>query len=160
MFTRLSSLIVPFLLLSSQVLAESAQSPWGQAKARDIDYEPNKVVYDIAVKSTGALESALDRASYLSQLYHANPFDASIVLVLHGNEIDFFAIKNYETYRELMRRAQSLSVGGVIKFRMCKIAAKSHGYDPEDIHGFVDMVPMADAEIIRLQREEGYAYMR
>ena len=32
--------------------------------------------------------------------------------------------------------------------------------EPEDIHGFVKLVPMADAEIVRLQREDGYAYMR
>jgi len=31
---------------------------------------------------------------------------------------------------------------------------------PEDIHGFVKMVPMADAERISLQQENGYAYMR
>jgi hypothetical protein len=43
---------------------------------------------------------------------------------------------------------------------MCKVAAKGHGFVPEDINGFVKMVPMADAEIVRLQQEEGYAYMR
>jgi len=43
---------------------------------------------------------------------------------------------------------------------MCKAAAKMLGYEAKDIHGFVKMVPMADAEIIRLQTEEGYAYMR
>lgn len=37
--------------------------------------------------------------------------------------------------------------------------AKGHGFEPADIHGFVTMVPMADAEIIRLQ-QAGYAYMR
>lgn len=39
-------------------------------------------------------------------------------------------------------------------------AAQGHGYEPEDIHGFVKMVPMGDAEIIRLQNEENHAYMR
>jgi hypothetical protein len=43
---------------------------------------------------------------------------------------------------------------------MCILAARAHGYAPEDIHGFVRMVPMADAEIVQLQREQGYAYMR
>jgi intracellular sulfur oxidation DsrE/DsrF family protein len=43
---------------------------------------------------------------------------------------------------------------------MCKVAAQGHGFKPEDIHGFVTMVPMADAELVRLQQEEGYAYMR
>jgi hypothetical protein len=42
---------------------------------------------------------------------------------------------------------------------MCQIAAKGHGFEPKDIHGFVSMVPMGDAEIVRLQ-QEGYGYMR
>jgi len=50
-------------------------------------------------------------------------------------------------------------VGGIIEFRMCRIAAQGHGYAPRDIHGFVSMVPMGDAEIVRLQ-QEGYGYMR
>ena len=51
-------------------------------------------------------------------------------------------------------------MGGTIEIRMCEIAARGHGFDPEDIHGFVQIIPMADAEIVRLQQEEGYAYMQ
>ena len=51
-------------------------------------------------------------------------------------------------------------VGGAIEIRMCRIAARGHGFDPEDIHGFVQIIPMADAEIVRLQQEDGYAYMQ
>jgi len=39
-------------------------------------------------------------------------------------------------------------------------AAKMRGFAPEDFHDFAEVVPMADAEIVRLQQEEGYAYMR
>lgn len=81
------------------------------------------------------------------------------MIVLHGAEIPFFARKNIDKYKDLMTRAQSLTVGGIIEFRMCKIAAKGRGLDPKDIHGFVSMVPMGDAEIVRLQHE-GYSYMR
>ena len=106
------------------------------------------------------MTNVLDRVSYLNKLYQANPFDSSIVLVLHGDEIPFFAIKNYGKYKALMARAQSLVDSGNIRFRMCKLAAQGHGFEPADIHGFVEMVPMADAEIIRLQQEEGHVYMR
>jgi intracellular sulfur oxidation DsrE/DsrF family protein len=50
-------------------------------------------------------------------------------------------------------------VGDVIQIRLCQMAARGQGFEPEDIHGFVDMVPMGDAEIVRLQVEEGHAYM-
>ncbi|MDZ7662659.1 hypothetical protein [Thiohalophilus sp.] len=155
---RMLPLIV--LLLTSWHVVAAEQAPWGRAEAQQYDYQPQKVVYDVSVSSRKQFEQVLDRASYLSQVYHADPFAASIVLVLHGDEISFFAIKNYLKNKELVTRTQSLTVGDVIEIRMCRIAARGHGYDPEDIHGFVQMVPMADAEIIRLQREENYAYMQ
>lgn len=134
-------------------------APWGQAKALDKEYRKQKVVYDVAVDSVPALNRVLDRVSYLSLINGADPFDNKIVVVLHGNEIPFFAIKNHAKYKALMQRAQSLSLDGIIEFRMCRVAARGHGLQPEDIHGFVTVVPMADAEIIELQRQ-GFAYMR
>lgn len=149
-------LVMPTLASSVQ----AAEPPWGRAASTERDYAPQKVVYDVATSSMSAFENVLDRASYLSQLYNANPFEASIVLVLHGNEIDYFAVENFDKHKELMRRAQSLTVGGVIEIRMCELAAQGRGYESKDIHGFVNMVPMADAEIIRLQQVKGHVYMR
>lgn len=146
-----------FIPLSGQT-ADAA--PWGKAKAQTIRYAPQKVVYDVAAGNIETFTRVLDRVSYLNNIYQANPFDASIVLVLHGDEIPFFAIKNQGRYHELMQRAQSLTLAGPIEFRMCQVAAKGHGLEPEDIQGFVQVVPMADAEIVRLQQEGGYAYMR
>ena len=138
----------------------SAEAPWGGASITETQYKPQKVVYDVHVKTAEAIESVLDRASHLSTITGADPFEQSIVLVLHGAELNFFAIKNYPKYKELMHRAQSLVVSEAIKIKMCKIAAQSQGYAPKDIHGFVEMVPMGDAEIVRLQYEEGHAYMQ
>ena len=138
----------------------SANSPWGGTKVTATEYKPQKVVYDVHVRTVEAVESVLDRASYLSTITGADPFDQSIVLVLHGKELSFFAIKNYAKYTELMKRAQSLVESEALTIRMCKIAAQSQGFSPDDIHGFIEMVPMGDAEIIRLQYEEGHAYMQ
>lgn len=135
------------------------KAPWGQAPSVEKEYRKQKVVYDVAVNNVAALTSVLDRASHVSLLNGADPFDNKIVIVLHGGEIPFFAIKNFAKYKDLMIRAQSLSVGGIIEFRMCRLAAQGQGFKAEDIHGFVTMVPMADAEIIDLQ-SKGFAYMR
>ena len=156
MLTRL--LFIAALAISPPLLADSA-APWGSAKVLDIQYSKQKVVYDAAVGSVAAMTSVIDRVSYLSEINGADPFDNKFVIVLHGKEIPFFAIRNYAKYKELMDRAQSLTVGGIIEFRMCRIAARSHGLEPGDVHGFVSMVPMGDAEIVRLQHE-GYSYMR
>ncbi len=148
------------LLLSMQSIAFAAEPAWGRAKLTETEYKPQKVVYDVSVDTVKKVESVLDRASYLSTITGADPFDSSIVLVLHGNEIPFFAIKNSEKYHAIMQRAASLVTSEVLKIKMCKIAAEGKGLQPKDIHGFVEMVPMGDAEIIRLQNEENHAYMR
>lgn len=59
-----------------------------------------------------------------------------------------------------MVRAQSLSAGDVMEFRICKASAQLQGFKPGDIHDFIKMVSMADAEIVHLQQEAGFAYMR
>ena len=152
-----------FILLALSLFALNAQAapnaPWDTAPVITKEYSKQKVVYDVAVSNVAALTSVLDRASHVSLLNGADPFDNKIVIVLHGNEIPFFAIKNFAKYKDLMTRAQSLSVGGIIEFRMCRLAAQGQGFKATDIHGFVTMVPMADAEIIDLQ-SKGYAYMR
>ncbi len=156
---RILAIVLGLTLLPVAQAAPAGPPQWGAAKTMEIEYKGQKVVYDTAVSSVSALASVLDRASYLSTLNGADPFDTRIVIVLHGNEIPFFAIKNYARHKDLMIRAQSLTVGGIIEFRMCQIAAKGHGFEPKDIHGFVSMVPMGDAEIVRLQ-QAGHAYMR
>jgi intracellular sulfur oxidation DsrE/DsrF family protein len=153
------SVIVAALLWIGVAQAEEG-APWGRASLQAIDYAPQKVVYDVSAKDVAGFSRVLDRVSYLNNIYNANPFEASIVLVLHGDEIPFFAVDNYDKYRELMHRAQSLTVAGTVQFRMCRVAAAGHGLEPDEIHGFVKVVPMADAEIVRLQQEEGYVYMQ
>src|SRR5690625_6645696 len=97
--------------------------------------------------------------SGLSYEYNAGPFDASIVAVLHGPEMHFFTTDNFKQYEELVRRAQSLTVGDVIEFRMCERAAANRGIEPQDVQGFIQMVPMGEAESIHLQTEEGHALL-
>jgi len=152
-------LLFALLIISTSNWA-TEKSPWGGATNQSLQYKPQKVVYDVHVKSVRAVTSVLDRASYLSKITGADPFESSIVLVLHGAEIPFFAIKNYPKNKELMHRVQSLVDSEVLKIKMCKLAAEGHGLKPEQIHEFVEMVPMGDAEIIRLQNEENHAYMQ
>lgn len=134
-------------------------APWGSAEVMEIDYQPQKVLYDLDKGSPEELANILDRVGYLYEITGSDPFEASIIVIIHGDMIPLFAIENGSRYRELMARAQSLTVGNPIEFRMCRAAAQMMDLAPADIHGFVKMVPMADAEIVRLQKQ-GYAYMR
>ena len=121
-------------------------------------YPPGRVVYDVSVSDPSALEHLLDRASLLQNLYDSNPLDASIVIVLHEAAIPLFAIANKEKHGGLMRRASSLAMGDVIQFRLCLASARMQGYGEGDFPAFVALVPMADAEMVRLQ-QDGYAYL-
>ncbi|MDH5517876.1 MAG: DsrE family protein [Gammaproteobacteria bacterium] len=161
---KLSDFTVIFLFILSALLTTSAfaadKAPWGVATNGHYDYKPQKVVYDVNLRTEKAVSGVLDRASFLSKITGADPFESSIVLVLHGAEIPFFAIKNYDKYKDLMHRVQSLVESDVLKIKMCQLAAQGQGFSPAQIHGFVQMVPMGDAEIIRLQNEEQHAYMQ
>ena len=133
--------------------------PWGAAELTEKEYEPTKVVYDVGAADAEELNGIIGRVSHLNNEYAGDVFDAHIVVVLHGDEIPLFTAEKYSENKDLMERAQSLTVAGNIEYRMCAAAAALHDVEPEDVHGFVNVVPMADAEIIELQHE-GYAYMR
>ncbi|HDP88584.1 MAG TPA: hypothetical protein ENN42_01290 [Thioalkalivibrio sp.] len=147
-------------LLALSARAEPV-APWGVSKSVDYPYAAQRVVFDVTTASAEEFNDVLGRVSELNRLYGANPFEMSIVVLIHGNAIPFFTLGKLDGYGPLMARAESLAAAGPIEFRMCQLAARVR-YDllPRDIHGFVTMVPNGDAELIRLQREEGYAYMR
>lgn len=156
----LSALLAGALLLGAPLVAAADdQMPWGSAEVNEKQYEPTRVVYDVAVDTEEEMNLVLDRVSMLNNVYEADPFESHIVLVLHGREVPFFTREEYEDRRDLMRRAESLTRGGNIEIRMCEASAALRGIDPEDVHGFVEIVPMADAEIIKLQ-QDGYSYMQ
>ena len=139
---------------------EEVVSPWGGASEINQVYSKQKAVFDTAAGTLKELTSVLDRASYMSNLNGGDSFYTKIVIVLHGDAIPFFASKNFAKYKDLMVRAQSLSTGDVIEFRMCRASAMLKGLKAKEIHGFIKMVPMADAEIVRLQQEENFGYIQ
>jgi len=154
-------LIILSLVFSGAVFAQAdLNALWGSAKTLQIDYSPHKVIYDLTSGDAEEINFSLSRISYLNKLYASDPFESSIIVVVHENALPYFAIEKYNDNKALMNRARNLTVGTSIEFRMCTVSAAFKGYAPKDIHGFVQMVPMADAEIIRLQLEEGYAYIK
>jgi intracellular sulfur oxidation DsrE/DsrF family protein len=124
------------------------------------DILPLRVVYDVAVDTPEAVDNVLARASHLSNMTGADPLEGSIVLVLRGNEVAFFAKDEYTRHKQLVERARSLSVGGIIKIRMSELALKVRGMSSGDVHDFIEIVPFGDAEIARLQIKESHAYLQ
>ncbi|WP_018871900.1 DsrE family protein [Thioalkalivibrio sp. ALJ16] len=159
--TRILLILLASVALLGAPVVSSADDhmPWGSAEKMDRQYEPRKVVYDVYTSNARELEMVLDRVSMLNNVYDADPFESHIVMVLHGAEVPLFTREKFEEHEELMRRARSLTQAGNIEFRMCEASARLRGIELADIHGFVNVVPMADAEIIELQHE-GYLLMQ
>ena len=157
-----TKLILTIYIVLHIIFAVSVQAseaiPWGVAEKSEAKYEPQKLLYDVTTGDEKDLQNILNRVGLLYKLYDSDLLDSSIVVIIHGDAIPFFSTANSANL-ELMKRAHSITVGAPIEFRMCQAAAKVMGYKPKDIHGFVKMVPMADAEIVKLQKE-GYAYMK
>jgi len=148
MILRFRTIMILFIAFSAIANAEEQQR-----------YSPAKVIYDLTSPDPKRLASILDRASMLQNLYQNDSFESSIVLVIHGDTIPLFGSKGKAVQPELMQRARSLSMGDIIEFRVCRASAALQGFKKDDLQDFVAMVPMADAEIIKLQ-QEGYAYLR
>jgi uncharacterized protein len=156
----MAAAVLALISFSFSCAANEREMPWGSATAATQSYQGAKAVFDVTAGTPAELNRILDRASFLSQMNGDDPFDVRIVIVIHGNAIPFFATKHYAQYQALMRRAYNTTLGRTIEFRMCQAAARLQGFAPKDIHGFVTMVPMAEAEITRLQQAEGFAYLR
>ena len=119
----------------------------------------HKVVYDVKTASMADFINVLDRISYLNTQLGDDPLSTSIIVVLHGDEINYFGKDNELEYQDLVTRVKSLGVGDTIEFRVCNVAARRRGFAADDLQSFIKVVPMADAEIVQLQFN-GYAYMR
>jgi len=126
------------------------------ATAEPAAYIPTRVVYDVSSSDSRELNHVLDRISMLQNLYGSGPFEASIVVMLHEGAIPRFTKSGDAKLRD---RARSLALGDIIRFRVCEASAKMQGYAAQDFDEFIAVVPMADAEIVKLQ-QAGYAYLR
>lgn len=119
---------------------------------------PERAVLDISVHTLDELHVLLDRAERLSsRLLDSSAGGASVVLVLHGPEVEFFARKNYERYKDIVDQAARLDAFGIVDVKICQTMMSIRGVAREDIPVFIDQVPDGRAEVERL-RKDGYVY--
>lgn len=122
-------------------------------------YQPAKVAYDLSASSAQEVNHLFDRIGLLQNFYDNNSFEASIVVVVHEGAIPLLAKRNAAVHKDLLQRAASLVLGEIIQYRVCLASARMQGFSEKDFPDFVQLVPMADAELIKLQHQ-GYAYLR
>lgn len=138
------------LVAAGSALAQSAEAPYGTAKFApyaDIDsVKQLKVVWDfnfVDPKAVGLVFNYVNALLRATAEFGPREIDPiKVVIVSHGPEVVVFDRKNYGKYKEIVDRAASLANQGV-KFEICGLASAAQGSAPEDLHGFVTVVPAA-----------------
>ena len=118
---------------------------------------PNKAVLDITVHTVDELKVLFDRAEQLALAPQPPGVEASVVLVLHGPEVEFFSISNYGKYKDIVDQAARLDAFDVVDVKICQTMMEISGIPRDDIPAFIEQVPQGPAEVERLVRE-GYVY--
>lgn len=148
-----SALAVMLSLGAGQAAAsDSTFDIYGTAKVDMHPYEEIDTVYDVNYEDPTKLKVL---NAFITNTRKVVP--GKIVVVTHGPELRVFAKENYEKYGDIVDALAELATQGV-EFKMCNNAMRAAGFKPEDIHGFVTVVPAGFAEIVHYQAK-GYKYI-
>jgi len=121
----------------------------------EVEALPEKAVLDVSVHTIEGLKVLFDRAEQLAMTPRPGGEDASVILVLHGPEVDFFSIKNYDKYKDIVDQAARLDAFDVVDVRICQTMIGVRGIERSDIPSFIEQVPYGPGEVERL-KQEGY----
>ena len=117
---------------------------------------PGKYYFDLVHHSPEEFTALMERAH---AIYEQTPVDQrerlSIVLVIHGPDIDFFRRENYARHQSLVDSAARLDAFGVFDFKVCARTAAQRGISEADVPEFVEFVPYGPDEINDL-KDRGY----
>ncbi len=132
--------------------ADTEFTPHGTAKVDMHAYPTINAVFDVNYSDPNQLNILYNFVKNTQK-----PLKGKMIVVTHGPELRAFAKENYEKYQGIVGKMAELAEAGV-EFRMCSNAMKAAGYQAEDIHGFVTVVPAGFPEIAYLQ-SQGYQYI-
>lgn len=119
--------------------------------------EPNRVA-DISVHSVEELQTLFSRVEELLERPRSGDEAALISLVLHGPEVQFFALKNYSQYKSIVDRAAKLAALGAVEINICQTQMRKQGIESDEVPAFLNQVPFGPGEVERLLTD-GYVYM-
>lgn len=142
--------------------AQTTQESVARSETSALRQEPlpemHNYVADISVHSVEALSLLFDRVESLSQRPHSDQESPLVSLVLHGPEVKFFALKNYQKYKSLVDRAAKLEALGAVNISICQTKMRRYGIQTEEVPAFLKQVPYGPDEVKRLLKA-GYVYM-
>jgi intracellular sulfur oxidation DsrE/DsrF family protein len=153
-------LAVHFLLNEQRQKAEQA----GVAKTQLEPIVPGTVdkpsyrVADISVHTQEELMLLFDRVEVLLERPRTGGETALLSLVLHGPEVEFFAVRNYAEYKTVVDRAAKLAALGAVDISICQTQMRNLGIATDEVPSFLRQVPFGPEEVERLI-DKGYVYM-
>lgn len=147
----------------SAVSIAGEPAPYGSSKfsvwqdLRQLDQL--KVAWDFNFDDPASVARALNPISYgLKATHEHGPVEfepIKMVVVSHGGEVAVWARKNYAKYKDIIDRAAGLAQLGV-RFEVCSTAAQAQGFDVDDFHGFIKVVPTGSFALVYWS-SKGYA---
>ncbi len=117
-----------------------------------------RYLYDISEHSIEELKLLLQRAEEITQAETDNLEDLKIVMILHGPDIGWFTIDNYDDNRELVDLAKRLDTFDIIDLKVCETTMEYMEIDRNQLPPFIESVPYAPDEFMRLS-DDGYTHL-
>ncbi|KAA3632824.1 MAG: hypothetical protein DWQ08_02865 [Proteobacteria bacterium] len=153
---KLSTMSGLALVLATTTLSANLQAeqfaPYGTASTNMHEYPALNTVFDTNYEDPNKLNVLYNFVKNTSK-----QLNGKTVVVTHGPELRVFAKENYEKYQGVVDKMAELADAGV-EFRMCNNAMRAAGFEPQDMHGFITVVPAGFPEIAYLQ-SQGYQYI-
>lgn len=144
--TLLACSIIPASLAAEEL------APYGTAKTDMKEYPTINAVFDANYEDPNDLNIL-----YAFVNNTRVPLKGKMVVVTHGPELRAFAKENYVQYQGIVDNMARLADEGV-EFRMCNNAMRAAGFEADDMHGFITVVPAGFPELALLQHQ-GYQYI-
>ena len=119
---------------------------------------PQQFVADINVHTVEELEILFARVEQLLERPRGADEEPLISVVLHGPEVQFFALQNYQQYKDVVDHAAKLSALGAVEINICQTQMRVRGIAPDQVPAFLNQVPYGPGEVERLINE-GYVVM-
>jgi uncharacterized protein len=139
------------LIPAQQVLAQEF-SPYGTAKVDMHKMPVTDIVFDVNYEDPQKLNILYNFVKNTKK-----ETGGKVIVVNHGPELRAFAKENYTKYQGIIDKMAELAKDGV-EFKMCNNAMKAAGFNAEDMHGFITVVPAGFPEIAYWQGK-GYKYI-
>ena len=140
-------------------MGQASAGPDDPSKFDPTPYAPQKALYDFnfAKPTDGKTAFGYIKNHLKAIKEFGQPDKSHIVLVAHGNELHAFSRLNRAAFPNMYDELKALKDAGV-SIQVCRNAARSRGYQPDEFYDVITVVPAAVIEITKWQNE-GYSYM-